>query len=154
MLQSITWITSPTFQLAQYITLALWCCQYLAPSTGTHLFPFNSAEAIFYMGHGLCRLRRQTCKIGGGRKSPHMQITCHSNVCIYIPHRHTIPFVKPLSVCSQGCQFRSTLQVFDMEILAVGMDVPHWEVYVIWQLLENEVLVAGGGRKRHRNKKE
>lgn len=34
------------------------------------------------------------------------------------------PFVKAPSVYRQGCQFSRVLQVFDMEILAVGMDVP------------------------------
>lgn len=50
---------------------------------------------------------------------------CVPSRCVYLyPSPTQDPFVTARSTHRQGCQLGGMLQVFDMEILAVGMDVP------------------------------
>lgn len=69
--------------------------------------------------HGLTGQRENRGERAGERAC------CVSSRCVYLyPSQTQHPFVKARSAYSQGCQFSGMLQVFDMEILAVGMDVP------------------------------
>lgn len=72
---------------------------------------------------GACAEALDTFELGSKRAGQHERAGVTARrVFLSFPDQH--PFVKARSVYRQGCQFSGVLQVFDMEILAVGMDVP------------------------------
>lgn len=61
----------------------------------------------------------------GSERTGGTRALCAISMRVFISFPTQHPFVTARSTHRQGCQLGGMLQVFDMEILAVGMDVPH-----------------------------